>query len=114
MMRVIGQILVNAFMLWVVAQVIPGIRFDGSIVALLILGLIFGIVNAIIKPIVLILTLPLTILTLGLFALVVNALMLMLTSAFSASYAVDGFWSALLGSIVISILSVVLNRAMRS
>jgi putative membrane protein len=113
MMRVISQILVNAFMLWVVAQIIPGIRFDGSITALLILGLIFGIVNAVIKPILFILTLPLTILTLGLFALVVNALMLMLTSAFSPSYAVDGFFSALLGSILISILSAGLNSLMR-
>ena len=113
MMRILSQILVNAFLLWVVAQIVPGIRFDGSIVALLILGLIFGIVNAIIKPIVSLLTLPLTILTLGLFALVVNALMLMLTSAFSPSYAVDGFFAALLGSIVISILSTVLNRFIR-
>ena len=113
MTRVIGQILVNAFVLWAVAQVIPGIRFDGSIAALLILGLIFGVVNAVIKPVVLILTLPLTILTLGLFALVINALMLMLTSAFSSSYSVDGFFSALLGSIVISILSAVLNNFRR-
>jgi putative membrane protein len=113
MMRIISHIVVNAFLLWVVAQIVPGIRFDGSIAALLLLGLIFGIVNAVIKPIVLLLTLPLTILTLGLFALVVNALMLMLTSAFSPSYAVDGFLAALLGSIVISILSAILNHLVR-
>jgi len=114
MMRIISHIVVNAFLLWVVAQIIPGIRFDGSIAALLLLGLIFGIINAVIKPVVLLLTLPLTILTLGLFALVVNALMLMLTSAFSPSYVVDGFLSALLGSIVISILSAVLNHLVRT
>jgi putative membrane protein len=114
MMRIISHIVVNAFLLWVVAQIIPGIRFDGSIGALLLLGLIFGIINAVIKPIVLLLTLPLTILTLGLFALVVNALMLMLTSAVSPSYTVDGFLPALLGSIVISILSAILNHLVRT
>jgi len=114
MMRFISHILVNAFLLWIVAQLVPGIHFDGSIGALLLLGLIFGIVNAIIKPILLLLTPPLTIMTLGLFALVINALMLLLTSALSASYSVDGFFPALLGSIVISILSTVLNWVMRN
>ncbi len=109
MMRLISQILVNAFILWAVAQIVPGIRFDGSFTALLILGIVFGIVNAIIKPILLLLTLPLTILTLGLFALIINALMLLLTSALVPSYQVDGFFPALLGSIAISILSTVLN-----
>ena len=88
-------------------------RYDihtGGVLDLLILGLIFGIVNWIIKPLVVLLTLPLTILTLGLFALVVNALMLMLTSALAPNYHVDGFLPALLGSIVISILSMFINR----
>jgi putative membrane protein len=88
---------------------LDGIQFDGNLVALAIVALVFGIVNTIIKPILLILTLPLTILTLGLFALIVNALMLMLTGALTPSYSVDGFWSALWGSIIISVISTALN-----
>lgn len=108
-MRFVAQIAINAFVLWLAAQVIQGIRFDGNWVALVILAVIFGIVNAIIKPIVLLLTLPLTIVTLGVFALVINALMLLLTSGLSGSYSIDGFFPALWGSILISIVSTILN-----
>jgi putative membrane protein len=107
--RLIAQLFVNGFALWLAAQVVSGIRFDGNLLALAVVAAIFGIVNTLIKPILFLLTLPLTILTLGLFALVVNALMLMLTDALSSSYTVDGFWAALLGSILISIVSTALN-----
>src|SRR4051794_10933985 len=104
MTNIILQILVNGLLLWVAAYLVPGIRFSGDIVGLLLLGLIFGIVNGLIKPIVKLLTFPITLLTLGLFALVINALMLLLTSALSPNYSVDGFFPALLGSILISLL----------
>jgi putative membrane protein len=108
--QIIAQILVNGIVLWIAAYLVPGIVFNGGVFDLLILGLVFGVVNWVIKPIVLLLTLPLTILTLGLFALVVNSLMLMLTSAVVPSYQVAGFWPALIGSVVISILSMFINR----
>ncbi|HEX3247445.1 MAG TPA: phage holin family protein [Chloroflexota bacterium] len=110
MSHLLAQIVVNGIMLWIVAYIVPGISFTGGVVDLLILGLIFGIVNWIIKPLVVILTLPLTILTLGLFALIINALMLLLTGALAPNYHVAGFLPALLGSIVVSILSMFINR----
>jgi putative membrane protein len=109
-MSILAQIAINGLLLWAAAYLVPGITFSGGILDLLIIGLVFGVVNWLIKPLVLILTLPLTILTLGLFALVVNALMLTLTGAVAPGYSVDGFWPALLGSIVISILSMFINR----
>jgi putative membrane protein len=110
MSHLIAQIVVNGITLWIAAYFVPGISFTGGVLDLLILGLIFGIVNWIIKPLVVILTLPLTILTLGLFALIINALMLLLTGALAPNYHVGGFLPALLGSIVVSILSMLINR----
>jgi putative membrane protein len=110
MITVAAQIVVNAVLLWIAAYLVPGISFSGNLVGLLILGLIFGLINWLIKPILVLVTLPLTLLTLGLFALVLNALLLLLTSALSPDYAVAGFFPALLGSILISLLSTVLNR----
>lgn len=80
---------------------------------LIVVALIFGLVNFCVKPILKLLTLPLFLLTLGLFTLVVNALMLMLTSwlagQFDLSFHVDGFWTAVLGGLIISIVSWALN-----
>jgi putative membrane protein len=107
--RFVGHMVIDGFALWVAAQVVSGVHFDGNLVALAVLALIFGLLNTFIKPLVLLLTLPLTVITLGLFALVINALFLLLASAFSGSYSVDGFWPALVASVVISIISTVLN-----
>jgi putative membrane protein len=109
--RLIGLFFVNAFALWLAAQVVDGVHFDGSLVALARTALVFSIVSVLIKPFVILLTLPLTIFTFGLFLLVVNALMLMLTGALSRSYSVDDFWAALLGGILISIVSLVAHIA---
>ena len=88
-----------------------------EIVTILVVAVIFGIVNAVIKPILSLLTCPLFILTLGLFTFVVNALMLLLTSAVATRlglpFTVDGFWAALIGSIVVSIVSFVLSVVLR-
>src|SRR6202007_928018 len=81
----------------------------GDLVALAFTALIFSAVNLVIKPFVVLLTLPLTIVTFGLFLLVDNAGMLILTSVLSSSYSVDGFWAALLGSILISIVSLAVS-----
>ena len=107
--RLFAHLVVNGFALWLAAQIINGVSFSGSLVQLGVLAVVFGVVNTLIKPIVLLLTLPLSVLTLGLFALVVNALMLLLTSAVAGSYSVDGLWPALLASILISVVSTVLN-----
>ncbi|MCC6963483.1 MAG: phage holin family protein [candidate division Zixibacteria bacterium] len=104
------RLIVNAVALWAAASWINGIHLEGTVGQVILLALIFGLVNAIIKPIVKILAFPLIILTLGLLTLVINALMLMLTAAMTDILKVDGFIPALLGSIVISLVSLVLSH----
>lgn len=113
-MRFLIRTLINAVALWVTANVVPGIHFaEGGrvdVVSLLLVALIFGLVNAVIKPIVKLATCPFYVLTLGLFTFVVNALMLMLTAWLAGPrFDVDGFIPALIGSIVISIVSFLLS-----
>ena len=111
------RVVVNALALGAAAWLIDGIRVGGDtqeqLLTLLAVGAVFGVVNAFITPVVKLLSLPFIILTLGLFLLVVNALMLMLTSSISDAlglrFTVDGFWTAVLGSIIISIVSAVLG-----
>ena len=111
---------VNGLALWLTALVVTGIHFgQGSdlwrtIETILLVGLLFGLVNAVIKPVVRLLSFPLIILTLGLFTLVVNALMLLLTSWLSArlglAFHVDAFfWDAVLGALVVTFVSMLLN-----
>lgn len=104
MMGFIIRFLMVAFSLWLAAQIVPGIevRSTSSVLAA---AVILGLMNAIIRPIVIILTLPLTIVTLGLFLFVINAAMLWGTSLFLHGFMVRGFVAALLGSIVISLIS---------
>lgn len=117
-MRLILRLLANAAALAIATWILSGITLTGStttsqIVTLLIVALIFGVLNAIIKPIFALVTIPLLLLTLGLFLIVINACMLLLTSwlagLFDLGWSVDGFWTALLGGIIISIVSFVLN-----
>jgi putative membrane protein len=112
-MRFLLRLLVNAAALWVAVQVVPGMQSRGTVVALLGVALIFGVVNAVLKPVLLILSLPLLVVSLGLFTLVVNALLLWLTSslsgAFGLGFHVDGLWAAFLGGLVVSIVSFVLS-----
>jgi putative membrane protein len=96
-------------MLWAASRVFPTVHFDGM-QALLVAGLLFGLVNATVKPILVILTLPITLLTLGLFLLVINALMLMLTAWLVPGFHLSGsFWNTLLVAFFVSVLSVLLN-----
>jgi putative membrane protein len=117
-MRWILRLLANAAALAIATWILSGITLTGSsttsqILTLLIVALIFGVLNAIIKPIFAIVTIPLILLTLGLFLIVINACMLLLTSwlagLFNIGWNVDGFWTALLGGIIISIVSFILN-----
>ena len=110
------QILVNAAALYVATLVVPGIDFElngETWWKLLLVAVIFSLVNTFIRPIIRILTLPITLITLGLFLIVINALMLLLTSAVSTEldlgFTVADFIAALLGSIVISIVGLALS-----
>lgn len=96
------RLFITAVGLWLASGLVSGIEFSGPI-ALLVAAFVLGFVNAIIRPLAILFTLPLTILTLGLFLLVVNAAMLGLTAAFVPGFLVAGFWSAVFGSIIVSI-----------
>ena len=108
---------INAMALYVAVLIVPGIEFSGQWTDVLWLALISGLLNALVRPLLKFLTCPLIILTLGLFTIVVNTAMLLLTSSvgrsFGLSLSVDGFWSALVGSLVISIVSVVMSVIFR-
>ncbi len=98
------RLIITALGLWAAATIIPGVRFDGW-GNLIIAALLLGIVNAVIRPIILILTLPLTVLTLGLFILVVNGISLALVAWVLPGFHVSGLGAAILGSIVVGLTS---------
>lgn len=108
--RIAVSILVNGLAIGLTAAILPGIKIvPFTFGALFLLGLVFGIINAIIRPVVSFLSLPITILTLGLFQLVINALLLYLGSLFVSSLQIDNFWWALLGGIVMGIVGAILE-----
>ncbi|MBI3958713.1 MAG: phage holin family protein [Chloroflexi bacterium] len=114
MSKLIIRLVINAAALWVAAQVVPGIHLgegpEVAVTSLLLVALIFGLINALIKPVVKLVTCPAYILTLGLFTFIVNALMLQLTAWLSnGALTIDRFLDALLGGIVISIVSTLLS-----
>ena len=115
------KVLVNGVALWVAAYLVQGIQLaqnrastSSQLVTVLWVAVIFGVINALIKPVMTILSLPVIILTLGLFVLIVNAAMLQLTSWFAGQFSLDFsvdhfFWDAILGSIVITIVTMLVN-----
>lgn len=107
------RLFVNALALAVAAWMLSGIEMSGGFFQVLLVALVFGLLNALLKPILLFFSLPLLVLTLGLFALVVNAVMLLITSALLDDFQVSGFWTAVLGSIVISVVTMVLGGMLK-
>ncbi len=99
--------------LWVASHLFKGLKFD-SASALVVSALLLGLANAIVKPLLIVLTLPLTLLTFGLFLLVINALMIMLVAALVKGFKVSGFWTALFASIFISLLSILIGSFVTS
>jgi putative membrane protein len=116
-MPFLARLLVNAAALWIATAIVPGVTYNGGLLAFLIVALVFGVINATIRPAMKVLTFPLIILTLGIFALVVNGLMLWLTSSLSSAlglgFHVSGFWAAFWGALVVSIISTVLSMLVR-
>jgi putative membrane protein len=94
--------------LWLASQIVPGVEFR-STESLIAAALLLGIVNAFVRPILIILTFPITLLTLGLFLLVINGLMIELVSYFLRGFIVTGLWPAILASIVVSLTSWVMS-----
>ena len=116
-MRFLIRLLVNAAALWVATQLVPGVSYSGGPMPLFGVALVFGVVNAFIGPVAKILTFPLIIVTLGLFALVINGLMLWLTSSLSSAlglnFHVSGFWAAFWGALVVSFVSTILSMFLK-
>ncbi len=108
-MTIILRLLFNALGLILISEYVPGITVDGLYSAI-IAALVLGLLNLIIRPILFIFTLPITIVTLGLFAFVINAVLFLFAASFIEGFAVDSFWYALLGSLLMSIVSAVGNR----
>lgn len=112
MRNILIRFLINASALWVVDKLFTGIHFiDNN--SLLIAAVVFGILNVIIKPVLIILTLPVTIFTLGLFTIIINAIILELTDYFIDGFVVDSFGTSILASVFISIISIILNHILK-
>jgi len=113
MRNFVVRLFVNALALWAAAELLEGITLAGGFGDVLWVALVFGLVNAVLKPILLLLALPVLFLTLGLFTLVINAGLLLLTGALTDALTVDGFVPALVGGLIISVVSMVLAGALK-
>ncbi|NDJ62973.1 MAG: phage holin family protein [Chloroflexi bacterium] len=104
------RLVINAFAITLTATLLPGIQITNDFVTVLLIALVFGIVNAIVKPFLILLTCPAVLLTFGLFILVINALMLMLTASIvGEAFIIDGFGWALLGGIIMGLISILID-----
>ena len=118
-MKLIARWIISAVALFVAAWLVPGIRVDGGgWVAYAVMAVVLGLVNAVVRPVLKLLSCPLIILTLGLFLLVINAVTLWLSSyiavnVFRVGFHVDGFLAALLGGLIVSVVSTVLSAVIR-
>ena len=113
MLVILTRWLVITVAILLASAIVPGIRVE-SLTTAIVAAAILGIINIVLRPVLLILTLPLTILTLGVFAFVINALMLLLVAYFVPGFVIDGFLWAFLGSLIISIVSWIANRFIRT
>ena len=112
-MRFLARVILNGIAIIVAAWLIPGLQLSGLLPAL-IAGAILGVVNALVRPVLLILTLPLTLVTLGFFIFVVNALCLGLTAALVPGFEISGFWAAFFGALLVTIVSWILSGLLAS
>lgn len=107
-MRLVVNLLINTIAVFIAGYILPGVNID-SLMTAFIVSVVLGVINAFIRPVLIILTLPITIITLGLFTLVINALLVLLTTNFVPGFTVDNFWWALGFSIVVSLVSAFLS-----
>ena len=108
-MHTLLRLLINAAALWAATRLVPGIAFSGDWRLLLVVALVFGVLNAVVRPVLMLLTLPFLLLTLGLFTFILNAFMLWMTSSVSEAlglgFHVAGFWAAFIGALVVTVVS---------
>jgi putative membrane protein len=108
-MSMILKLLLNAFVIFLASYILPGVNID-SFVTAIIVAIVLGVLNMFLKPILVILTLPINIMTLGLFTLVINTLLVLLATAIVPGFAVVSFWWGLAFSLVVSIISSFLSN----
>lgn len=108
-MKLISKVLITALALLIVARIVHGITVDSIYIALIV-ALILGILNVLVKPVLIVLTLPITIVTLGLFIFVINASLFWFVGTFVDGFDVSGFIAALLGSVIVSVISAIGNK----
>ena len=99
---------------WVATAVVIGIHIDGGVKTYLWVALLFGLINALLGSLIRLLTLPITFLSFGLFLVIINAAMLQLTARWSDKLTIDNFWSAIFASVIISVVTSVLGKVLRS
>lgn len=107
-MKILIHWVVSAIAILIAAYILPGVHVSG-IVAALILAVVLGVINAFIRPLIVMLTLPVTVITFGLFVLVINALLIMLSAAIVPGFSVDSFWYAFLFGIILAIVMAILH-----
>ena len=108
----IFRLLIHMVAILIISYLLPGVIWVEGVWAALVAAFLLGIVNAVLRPILIFFTLPITVLTFGLFLLVINGLMLLLVSSIVRGFHVNGFWGAVLGSILISLVSWILSRVL--
>jgi putative membrane protein len=117
MTKFILRWIINAIALYAAVYLVPGVRLEGNWVSIIWLALIFGLINAFLRPLLTVLTCPLIILTLGLFTILINTFLFWLTSpvgqAFGINLTIDGFWPAFLGGLVISVVSIIMSMVLK-
>jgi putative membrane protein len=113
LIRIIGRLVVLAAAIWLTAWLLPNVTIEGGFFTYLWIALLFALVNAILGPILHLISLPITMITLGLFALVVNAALVGITAALSPDFNIDGFFTAVLAAVLISVFSWLMNLLVR-
>jgi len=108
-MNKIIKFLINGFAVYATAYLLSGVEVSGFVVALIV-ALVLAVLNVLVKPILILLSLPVTILTLGLFTFVIDAVIVLLASRIVTGFVIDGFWTAIVFSIVLAVISYVLER----
>lgn len=114
MLRILLVWILNAVALWLVTQLLPGVHISTWWPDALIAVLVLGLVNTLVRPVLILLTLPVTVVTLGLFLLVINALCFWLVGSILKGFAVDSFWWAFLGALLYSVFSWALSSLLRT
>jgi len=112
-MKIIIKLILTAIAVFIIAKFLPGVSLDDSLATPLIVALVLAILNVLVKPLLIILTLPITILTLGLFLLVINALIILLADNLIDGFGVSSIWTAILFSILLSILQSVFHSLLK-